>query len=206
VAAAKLMKAADYDFVVRYVRRSANHAYDITASELLGLLQAGLGVMLVQHVAPPNWQPIAANGKGYAAIAVDHAQKVGYPLGATLWCDLEGVASREWPPMAPDVIGYCNAWCDRASSGGYIPGLYVGDSCGLTALQLYRELRFQEYWSAYNLNLDNFPAVRGVQMLQHPYPPADRRVAGIDFKYQEDVIRPDALGGSPMLCLPTLAA
>ena len=51
-AEARALLAAGYRFVVRYVRRTARHRYDITAEEADVILSAGLGLMLVQHVAP----------------------------------------------------------------------------------------------------------------------------------------------------------
>jgi hypothetical protein len=41
----------NYRFAVRYVRRAPVNPFDVTAGELATLLDAGLGVMLVQHVA-----------------------------------------------------------------------------------------------------------------------------------------------------------
>jgi hypothetical protein len=197
--AAKRMAAAGYRFAVRYVRRSQQHDYDINAGEILSLLNAGLGVMIVQHVALPGWMPSAALGAAYGGVAAGEAHAAGLPRGVTLWCDLEGV---DPDADAVSVIGFCNAWYDRAKAAGYEPGLYVGDSCGLTAQQLYRNLRFGLYWSSYNLNADNVPAVRGVCMKQRAYPAPEKRVAGVPFEYDEDVITGDALGGSPTLLLP----
>lgn len=188
-----------YRFAVRYVRRDLAHHYDISAPEIVDLLKAGLGVMLVQHVAPPGWHPAKALGSAYGAIAADHAAEVGYPRGCTLWCDLEGVDPRTTPL---DVIQFCNAWYEKVQAAGFVPGLYVGDSCRLSAIQLYRDLKFKAYWSAYNLNADNVPAKRGVQMKQKAYPHPGSRVPGVPFEYDVDIIRSDALGGSPVLCLP----
>jgi hypothetical protein len=58
-------------------------------------------------------------------------------------------------------------------------------------------LRFTHYWGAYNLNSDQYPAVRGLQMKQlRPQRDFVPR-SGIDF--QVDKIRADALGGRPTL-------
>lgn len=196
---AQRFRAAGYQFVVRYVRRSSRHDFDLSAVELQALLDVGLGVMVVQHVAAPGWSPTKALGASYGAVAAVEAWNCGYPKGATLWCDLEGVAESASPS---EVIDYCNAWYVAAKQSGYEPGLYVGDSCGLTATELYRNLRYARYWSAYNLNRDNVPAVRGVQMRQKPYPPRERRVLDCPFEYDEDVIAADSLGGTPTLALP----
>lgn len=195
---ASLMKCAGYDFVVRYVRREVHSQADISLSETLNILQSGLGLMLVQHVALPGWSPSYLLGAKYGATAVEHANSIGYPPSALIWCDLEGVKLHT---PHTDVIAFCNAWYDAVSKTHYEPGLYVGYQSGLTAEELFRKLRFKRYWSGYNLNKDEFPAVRGVQMKQLPYPPRDKRVAGIHFEYDEDVIHADALGGSPLVLL-----
>jgi hypothetical protein len=196
---ARRFVAAGFTFAVRYVRRAAQNPRDVTTGELVGLLEAGLGLMLVQHVALPDWRPGATLGTAYGETAAREARGVGLVKGVTLWCDLEGVAAESHPS---DVIGYCNAWYDQVYAAGYQPGLYVGDACGLTATQLYRNLRFKRYWSAYNLNRDVYPAIRGVQMRQKPYPAPAARVPGVPFEYDVDVIQADHFGDVPTLLLP----
>jgi hypothetical protein len=196
--AARRFYDAGYRFAIRYVRRAQHHAYDMTVRELADLLRAGLGVMVVQHVAPPGWVPTAGLGRLYGETAALEANEAGVSAGCTLWCDLEGVA--KGVPHA-DVIAFCNAWYGAARSGGYSPGLYVGDSCGLTATELYHRLKFRRYWSAYNLNRDEFPAVRGVQMRQHAAIVSDR-VPGIPYEFDVNLIGRDAMGDSPHLLLP----
>ena len=49
---AEAFYAVGYRFAVRYVRRSQKHEYDLTAREARDILAAGLGLMVVQHVAP----------------------------------------------------------------------------------------------------------------------------------------------------------
>jgi hypothetical protein len=78
--------------------------------------------------------------------------------------------------------------------------LYVGYHAGLTPTQLYRSLRFTHYWGAYNLNSDQYPAVRGLQMRQSRRTSNLAVSSGIDF--QVDTIRADALGGHPTLLAP----
>lgn len=192
--------AAGYRFAVRYVRRVRRHAFDLTSGEILTILEAGLGLMVVQHVANEGWVPTPERGSNYGAVAAAEARSIGVPQGISLWCDLEGV-QLETP--ADDVISYCNNWHREVLEAGYRPGLYVGWHPGLDAVQLYRKLRFDAYWSAYNLGRDNYPIRRGVQMRQFPYPPAGSRVPGVSFQYDVNVIHADALGGTPTLFLPT---
>jgi hypothetical protein len=189
-AVALRMKQAGYQFVMRYIRRDPAHAYDLTIAEATGILDAGLGLMLVQHVAPDNWHPTAVLGSQYGHTAAQEASKLGYPAGGIVWCDLEMVAHGTAPSL---IIGYCNSWFSEVEAAGYEPGLYVGYGCGLTAQQLYKNLRFRRYCSGYNLDQDQIPAVRGVQMQQRAYP-GIRAVPGVPFSYDVDVCMADHLG------------
>lgn len=190
---------AGYRFCVRYVRRATRHDYDLSVGELVTVLKAGLAVMVVQHVAAEGWHPTGSLGTSYGAIAAEESRTVGVPPATTVWCDLEGVA----PDADPrDVIAFCNAWFDAVKGAGYDPGLYVGYGCVLTGQQLYYKLKFRRYWSAYNLNKDSFPVVRGVCMRQGPYPrPADR-VKGVPFEYDTDVVQKDGFNNLPSAILP----
>jgi hypothetical protein len=65
--AAEFVKAG-YKFAIRYVPRVGALPHDVTSAELRMLLNAGLGVMLVQHVerdSPPWWTPTEAKGMAY---------------------------------------------------------------------------------------------------------------------------------------------
>jgi hypothetical protein len=66
---ARLFYDAGYRFAVRYVRRASVNPNDITAGEMAGLLHAGLGLMLVQHVAQPGWHATAELGRQYGQTA-----------------------------------------------------------------------------------------------------------------------------------------
>jgi hypothetical protein len=189
--------SAGYRFIVRYVPRVTRASHDLSAAELMNLLLGGLGVMVVQHVSGAGWQASGVLGASYGITAAKEAHLCGYPAGATLWCDLEEVGN-----TGLSVIEFCNEWYKQVKDAGYEPGLYVGYKCGLTAVELYRKLHFQRYWSAYNLNTDHIPIVRGVQMKQHAYPPPSDRVGEVSFEYDENVILVDKLAGTPTLLLP----
>lgn len=195
---ARLMKAAGFSFAVRYVKRDRPHAWDVSQNEILSLLNAGLGVMLVQHVAPPGWLPTASLGMIYGETAAEEAHAVGLPFGVNLWCDLEGVRTGA---SHADTIAFCNEWHEAVERRGFLPGLYVGDQPGLTPTELYRELRFTAYWQAYNLATVDGPIVRGFQMKQHPQPAAADKVP-VSFPYQTDTLMRDLKGSSPVLYLP----
>jgi hypothetical protein len=187
--------AYGYRFCARYIRRKSRHDYDLTAAEAQELLAAGLGLMVVQHVAPEGWTPTADVGREYGSVAAAESRKVGVPDGVTIWCDLEGVA-RGTP--ARQIIDFCNRWHAEVEAAGYDPGLYVGDAAGLTPSQLYASLRFTHYWGAYNLSIDQVPAVRGLQMKQSARKARDK-VPGFNFAFQVDLVGADALGGRPTL-------
>ena len=193
---AAAMRARGYRFCVRYVRRDKPHASALSATEAKSLLTAGIGVMLVQYVeSETSWNPTRLKGTSNGDTAASEAAKLGVPWGVTLWCDLEGVSVGT---PAARVIDYCNNWHLAVASTGYVPGLYVGYHAGLSATQLYRSLRFTHYWGAYNLNSDQAPAVRGVQMKQARRGPKDS-VPDAGFDFQIDTVRADALGGRPTL-------
>ena len=193
--AAAAFYAYGYRFCLRYVRRATARPYDLTAKEATTLLNARLGLMVVQHVALEGWVPTPELGTTYGVVAASEALRIGLSSGVTLWCDLEGVAPGT---PAQDVVDYCNLWHAEVAGAGYVPGLYVGSGAGLSPSQLYRALRFTHYWGAYNLNADEVPLVRGLQMKQS-VPKAADRVPGAGFEFQVDTVKADALGGRPTL-------
>jgi hypothetical protein len=181
-----------YRFAVRYIRRSQLHNYDLSASEAIAILDGGLALMAVQHVeSAESWVPTAQKGATFGATAVGDAQRIGLPAGTMVWCDLEGV--KVGTPTA-DTIEYCNTWHRAVEAGGYLPGLYIGWHAGLSGDQLYQRLRFQRYWSAYNLDADRHPAVRGVCMRQRAAKGGDRPT-GVPFEIDTDITYTDSLGG-----------
>jgi hypothetical protein len=183
---AATLKNAGYGFFIRYVPRTATlSAGNLTNAEALTILNAGLALMVVQHVAMPGWVPNAALGTSYGSYAATYAsQIVGLPKGINIWCDLEGV--NDSTPAA-DVIAYCQAWYAAVNAAGYIPGIYVGYGVVLTPQQLYANLSFKHYWRAYN---GPQVATRGYQLIQH----TEVTVGGILI--DPDVTQNDALGGS----------
>ncbi len=189
--------AHGYRYCVRYVRRGkANASRDLSTAEAESLLESGLGLMVVQYVeSEKSWQPTGDKGATNGGIAATEANAIGVPSGVMLWCDLEGV---DPGTAAPDVIDYCNRWHEAVAGAGFLPGLYVGWHCGLNPTQLYRSLRYTHYWAAYNLNSDQAPAMRGVQMKQSERSPVDS-VPGTTLAFQTDKVKTDALGGRPTL-------
>jgi Domain of unknown function (DUF1906) len=184
--------AKGYRFCVRYVGRTTMASYDLTSAEAKTILEAGLALMVVQHVLNPGWSPTESLGEEYGANAARFAKQVGVPAGVNLWCDLECVATGT---AASDVIAYCNAWAAQVAASGYVPGLYVGYQPGLTASQLYYDLKFDHYWGAYNIDGDEIPASRGLMLQQKVG--SGGTIGGVSTEsYDDDVTMTDKLGGS----------
>lgn len=185
-----------YSFVIRYVPRVTAHESDLTATELAAIHATGLGLMVVQHVeSETSWVPSAAKGTIYGQTAGRTCAAIGLAFATTVWLDLEGVAN---DTPADVVIGYCNAWYDAVAAAGFLPGLYVGWHCGLNPTELYGRLRFSAYWSSYNLNRDEYPAVRGAMMRQRVAKPDDIPV-GIGFPIDVNLVTGDLLGAFPVM-------
>ncbi len=163
---AQLCKSHGYDFCIRYLSRGVGQSSgDLSNAEALTILDAGLALMAVQHVAanyPPGWSPNAALGKTNGDNAAANAQSIGLPAGMNIWVDLEGV---DPTATSADIINYCQEWYKAVSAVGYVPGLYVGVPCGLTSSQLYSDLSYQHYWCSLSRSTPDV-ATRGYQMQQ----------------------------------------
>lgn len=202
---ATVLRAAGYRFAARYIRRTDKHDYDVTSQEVIDILAAKLGLIIVQHVAPegwmpsmrraietntPVWLPSASKGTIYGQTAVQEVEALGLPQGTMVFCDLEGV-----DPHAPSsvVITYCNNWYREVADAGFLPGVYVGWSCGLSNKQLYKNLNFSHYWAAYNV--DRTPEIRGYQLRQRAAHREDLVIGFTNEDFDVDTTHADLLGG-----------
>lgn len=190
------LKNAGYDFCIRYVPRTASLTRNnLTNAEALNILNAGLALMAVQHVALPGWAPTASLGTAYGTFAAEYAQQtVGLPQGLIIWLDLEEVSAGSSPA---DIIAYCQAWYAAVESAGYVPGLYVGYGTGLTAQQLYSDLSFMHYWRAYN---GPSVATRGYQLVQKT------QMTINDIMIDPNITQTDNLGGAVIWLSPGVTA
>lgn len=152
---AKAIKAAGYDYVVRYLGR-------LTAFERDTILEAGLALLAVNYSRRNGWKPSERTGDLDGLASVGDAAKAGLPSGMTLWCDVEGPSG-----TAADTIAHVNAWASRVQASGYIAGMYVGYGIALTPEQMYHRLKVTAYWDSCSRNVT--VAHRGFQMYQH-YP------------------------------------
>ncbi|HEY7768975.1 glycoside hydrolase domain-containing protein [Longimicrobium sp.] len=192
-AAARAFWDAGYRFALRYVGRTQMASHDLTTAEAEILLNQGFGLMPVQHVLDPGWQPTTALGQEYGANAATFSQQIGFPPGVNVWCDLESVSHEA---SAADVIGYCNAWYTAVANAGYVPGLYVGYEPGLTGQQLYGSLKFSRYWAAYNVDGVSNPKPRSWQLVQME---GSGTVGGLSTEvYDADETRTDGEGSTPV--------
>lgn len=184
-----------YGFACRYLPRNLPaKAHDLQISELQVLVDSGLAVMPVQHVDSEPWFPSKDRGVRYGAAAVVRSGALGILPKTCVWLDLEGVAK----VPAATVIEYCQAWYREVLAGGFTPGIYIGWHSRLTASDMYYKLSFQHYWAAYNLNKDEYPAVRGVQMQQREAKSSDYLVGVKTAEIDTNVVLLDAKGGLPL--------
>ena len=184
--------ARGYKFCVRYVSRtdaSRQHNQvqgraDLSPEEGQLILDTGLALMVVQHVAATGWVPTEALGASYGAAATSYTALAGVPAGVTVWLDLEDIP-RGTPHRA--ITQYANAWYDAVASGGFVPGVYVGFNVWLSPDELFFDLKFRHYWRADG----NIPDIahRGYQLFQHVLD------AGTPDQRDKNVARADALGG-----------
>jgi hypothetical protein len=176
--------ADGYKFVFRYIPRVARAIYDLTPDEAQMILDAGMGLGIVQHVAGEGWDALADKGRLYGSTAAAQATELGFPKGMCVWCDLEGVDATD---SDEQVIAYCDEWHRMVNGAGYNAGLYVGWRTLLSGAQIH-DLPFRHYWSAFNLNIDEVPTVRGVQIKQ------GREKVAHGVKFDPDVASADLIG------------
>jgi hypothetical protein len=159
---AEAFAAAGFDFTIRYLTGDAPETEpDLTRSEALDIIDAGLALMAVQQPPPAGWSPSAELGTERGCWAAANAELVGLPAGLSLWLDLAGMATD-----APDEaqVAYCNAWCAPVAATGYVPGLRVGAEGLPAGAGGPVPLRFERYWQSGGTAPD--PAGRGYCLVE----------------------------------------
>jgi len=146
------LKAAGIKGVIRYLP-------ELTSEEILDIFAEGLGLMLVAHVRYPGWQPSMALGAADAERVGRRARELAIPMGAMVWCDLEGMGGTD-----KDAIAYSNSWVTMLRTFHYEAGAYVGAGVPLTGEQLFKKLLFIAYWKS--LSLVPMVESRGYRMYQ----------------------------------------
>ncbi|MEA2818392.1 MAG: hypothetical protein QOJ86_396 [Bradyrhizobium sp.] len=185
------IKAAGFSFAIRYVSRGATlPAGDLSTQEANVILNAGLGLMPVQHVAQAGWSPSQDLGTANGQNAAAHARDIGFPPGINVWLDLEGVKSSA---THKSVIDHCNAWFAEVNDAGFVPGIYIGASAILTGDEMFWRLQTKHYWKS-GSNVPNIPQ-RGYQMIQKII--ANDKVGGVSI--DRNLTQTDAFGDTVQL-------
>jgi hypothetical protein len=188
------VKAAAYSCILRYVPLpNDGAAKDIDVVELGNILDAGLALMLVQHVRYPGWNPAKCSGQADALAAIESASAAGYLAGGHIYLDLEGISG-----TAADTKAFAEEWAATIVQASYCAGCYVGYDVPLNAVQLYNLHDFHSYWS------DAGPrsvATRGFAIKQHE---PEVSIAGVGF--DKDTLQPDKLGDTPFWMVAEPAA
>ena len=158
----EVAKARGFEFCIRYVsRQDVQPVGDLSDAEANVILDAGLALMVVQHVAPENWSPSQALGTRNGKNAAKHVRQIGFPDGVNVWLDLEG-AKTSTPHET--MIAYCNAWFAEVECAGFVPGVYVGARAILTGKELFWRLTTKHYWKS-GSRVPDIPH-RGYQLIQ----------------------------------------
>jgi hypothetical protein len=196
VISAKQYLNKGYQFIVRYIGRGdgSKNFVDLSQEEGQAIVDAGLGLCVVQHPLAEGWSPTGALGQRFGAAAARLAGGAGLPIGVNVWLDLEGVAKGT---QAQDVIDYCNEWYDEVSAVGYLPGVYIGANPGLSADEIYWDLSMKSYWRGGSSSKSGVPddiPNRGYQMVQ--------RITGSGVReFDSDVTHSDNFGGKALWCI-----
>ncbi|HEX8164637.1 MAG TPA: DUF1906 domain-containing protein [Beijerinckiaceae bacterium] len=150
-----------FDFCLRYVPRGARpQRGDLTVAEARIILDTGLALMPVQHVARSPWSPSKSLGEEYGRNAAAHVERLGFPGQVNVWVDLEGI--RGGTPHSV-VTDYCNAWLTAIKAAGFSPGVYVGANAILSGAQL-EALHTEHFWKS-GSRVPDIPR-RGYQLIQ----------------------------------------
>lgn len=198
---AEAFRGAGYEFCIRYVPREAKAVtvdFDLRAAEADFLLDQGFALMAVQHFkSEKGWVPSGELGKSYGEFAASWARnKVGFPDGVALFCDLEAVATKV---PTKDILAFCIHWHEQVHDAGYAPGLYLGDRARLSGQVIADNLPFEHYWLAFNeaFSIPGHP----FQLKQIAVPStSDLRPAGAKgFRFQADRVLQANGGAIPML-------
>jgi hypothetical protein len=138
---ASIQAEMSVDYVVRYLSA-------LTSDEVDAILAAGVGLQLINFAHAPGWLPSAELGTQDGEVDIVHLKSLDIPTGMVVWIDLEGSGGG-----VVNTTDWVNARSLVLSQYGYIPGLYVGDSCILNAAQLYALPNIHRYWKAFNAGI-----------------------------------------------------
>ena len=191
---AAAFRSAGFAFAVRYVPRNfntnpASPAGNITRAEAQTILDAGLALMIVQHVAASPWDPTGQLGMEYGSFAASNCAAIGLPPGVNVFLDLEGVRPGTDPQ---NVLDYAGTWGSTVLDAGYMPGIYIGANCGITAQQIVSLTDFKQFWRSGSSSAPQIGAP-GYSMQQT----ISSTLVLSGVAYDSDVISTDQNGGTP---------
>lgn len=176
--------ALGYRWCCRYVPLpGVKSDRDIDAAELDLLVGQGFDVSLVQHTRFPGWLPSMHSGFVDASTAIQFSLKVGFPLSAHIFLDLEGISGG-----ALDASRFAEDWAQAVVDAGYRAGVYCGYGSPLDADDLWLLHNVDCYWSDAGHRIVKNRGVAISQGIEHV-------VAGLEI--DEDTLAPDLLGGMP---------
>ena len=194
-ATAKQYVNKGYRFCIRYIShdKSVKSSFrDLTADEAQVIVDSGMALFVVQHPLRPGWSPTAKLGQTFGQNAAAYSGEAGLPPGVNVFLDLEGV--KAGTPES-DVIDFCNAWFAEVAAVGYETGVYIGAAPGLSADQIYWNLKTKHYWkggsSAQAGVPDDIPN-RGYQLTQYIQNP------GKPNEFDSNVTKTDNFGSAIM--------
>lgn len=185
---------AGFAFALRYVPRNyltdpTSPSGNITRAEAQTILDAGLALMIVQHVATSPWDPTGELGMTYGQYAASNCQAIGLPRGVNVFLDLEGVRAGTDPQ---NVLDYAGTWGDAVRDAGYMPGIYIGASCGISAQQIVGLTNFGQFWRS---GSSSAPQIGAPGYCMQQTISASLVLGGV--AYDSDVITADQNGGTP---------
>jgi hypothetical protein len=193
-----VVNETDAEGIWRYVPLpSDNDSEDISLRELARicstrkrdgqLLQCGL----IQHPRRPELNDLTAHpAEVDAAVAFEHAVRVGYPTPCHIGLDYEGLSQ-----IASNTRGVCIRWAigweTRLLEAKYSALLYHGYAVPLSAIDLYDLPGFNQYWTD---AADRPVAERGNSIVQG----AAVTIGGCPFDRNE--LKADRRGDVPTVC------
>jgi hypothetical protein len=94
-----------------------------------------------------------------------------------------------------NVLDYCGTWADYVGKEGYLPGLYIGASCGIAADHASQlvALPFKRFWRSGSSSTIQIPAP-GFCMQQK----ISSSLVLNEIEYDSDMVNADQSGNTPM--------
>ncbi len=158
---------------------------DISGQELADILKEGLQCGIVQHVRFPGWRPADHSGVADAKIVCRYMILCGYPTGAVIYQDLEGISG-----TLLETEKIANDWAGETANQHQQPGIYAGYQDPLGAQELFYIHAAKTYWT------DSGPhtvAQRGHAVKQGK----EITISGVRFDV--DYVAPDNFGEVPLV-------